>query len=77
MRRVVMAATLASSLLAACGGGLSEQDRTDFVAGCMSSGSSRSQCECAIDYFEDNGVKSPDDLTPQLQAEAATACAGA
>ncbi len=76
-RKLVVAATIVVGFLSGCGGGLSEQDRTDFVAGCVSTGSSQSQCECMLEFLEGEGVTSPEDLTPELQTEAATSCAGA
>lgn len=77
MRRLAIAATFAGALMAACGGGgLSEQERTDYMAGCTGAGSSEAECQCNLDYFDEQGVESAADITPEIVVGAVTACVG-
>lgn len=78
MRKLIATAAIATGLLAACGGGgLSDDAKAEILQGCLSSGATENQCQCIVDFYDDAGVESPEDLTQGLVTEAATTCAGA
>ena len=78
MRKLIVTAAIATGLLAGCGGGgLSDEAKAQIIEGCMSSGATRTQCQCIVDFYDKAGVESPEDLTEEIVSEAATTCAGA
>ena len=77
MRKLMATAAIAAGLLAACGGGLSDDAKAEILAGCMDGGATESQCQCVVDFFEEAGVTSPDDLTEEIVDESARTCAEA
>lgn len=78
MRRLAITATLAGALMTACGGGgLSDQEREEAMAGCLDGGATQAQCECIVDYYDEQGVESGEDLTQEIITGAVQACAGA
>ncbi len=76
MRKLVISTTIVAAVLAGCGGGLSEEAKAAILRGCLDSGASQAQCECVVEHYDEAGVETPEDLTPELVEEAALACAG-
>lgn len=75
MRKWIVILTL---LVACSGGGFSEDDQSDFIAGCMDGGGTESACQCVWDKIEaewDSDAEAEDDSDFQTKVtEFTTEC---